>query len=299
MYSFSRMPYAELRFHLCLPWLALRSTDATRSNVDSLQSPSTINDAIHLLLDVTTHFAKYKSFRDSQYQMLDKMGSWLQAYLAVPPTTHPVDVADQINDSRKSSQILAAWNALADESSRPRGELISNITQSLQDFEKEAIIMPIASEMLRNSQFPILELGIRSFLRYSEIWEWISMGLNSIILSKSLDQHQFRRLLAAISNHRATYMMRQAVVDLQFDESIAAHQDIQENPILLTAFSMPKALAMQVDVAAVGSIRKEDFIWPDQGVLLTNWCRGLHDAALLDARQTELDVTSLLDGMAI
>ena len=63
--------------------------------------------------------------------------------------------ADPINDSSNASEIVIAWNALAKESMQSLRELVSNIANSWRKFEKNGMVMPTATKMLRLGQFTI------------------------------------------------------------------------------------------------------------------------------------------------
>jgi hypothetical protein len=279
--------------------MALRFGSILRSNTSKLQSPNTIDDAICLLLDFTTHLADYAKFKWLQYHMLNNMWHWLQIFSNKQGSeANSAELADQLNTSRHASQILAAWNALAEEATRSLGELVGNLVKVLKEFERAAIIMPIAAGMIRSSQSPIPGLETHRQVLYSEIWDYIISNQLENILAIPLSQQAYQSLLIAVSSHRAAYMLRQAELDRMFRDSIITYHEVRRDPRFLIAFALPKALAVQMDVAAVNALRVEDFAWPDRECLLTRWYRAMSEPGQLATRGAELDITHLFDSMS-
>ncbi|KIW66496.1 hypothetical protein PV04_05827 [Phialophora macrospora] len=298
--SLSQSPDAELRFHLSLPWTALRCGSILRSNTSNLLTPNAIEHAICLLLDFTTHLADYAKLRWLQHRMLNNMWHWLQTFsIGQGSEANAVELADQINTSRHSSQILAAWRALAEESTRSLGELVANLVKVLKEFERTAIIMPIAARMIRSSQSTMPSFETNRQVLYSEIWEYVTSSQLEHILAIPLSQQAYNSLLTAVSSHRATYMLRQAELDRMFRESIITYQEVRRDPRFRIAFALPKVLAVQMDVAVVDALRGEDFAWPDRGCLLMRWCRAMDEPEHLATRRPELDISYLFDIMSI
>ncbi|ETI27348.1 hypothetical protein G647_09538 [Cladophialophora carrionii CBS 160.54] len=298
--SLPRLPDDELRFHLCLPWTVLRCGSILRSNSSSLQTPKTIDDAICLLLDFTAHLADYAKFRWLQYRMLNNMWCWLQTFLAGEESeATSAEVADRLNDSRHISKILAAWNALAEEATRSLRELIGNLLKALKEFERAAIIMPIASKMTRFNQPPMPGLENKRRVLYSEVWDYIISGQLEQILATPLSQQAYQSLLTEVSDHRATYTVRQAEVDRMFCDSVTSYQEGRRDPRFLIAFALLKILALEMDAGALDALRAEDFAWPDREGLLMRWSRAMNGLEQLHVQEAELGITSLLDTMSL
>ncbi|OCT50894.1 hypothetical protein CLCR_08757 [Cladophialophora carrionii] len=298
--SLPQLPDDELRFHLCLPWTALRCGSILRSNTSNLQTPKTIDDAICLLLDFTAHLADYAQFRWLQYRMLNNMWSWLQTFLAGEECeATSAEVADRLNNSRHVSQILTAWNALAEGATRSLRELVGNLLKALKEFESATIIMPIASKMIRFSQPLMPGLETNRQVLYSEIWEYIISGQLEQTLATPLSQQAYQSLLTEVFNHRATYIGRQAEVDRMFSDSVTSYQEVRRDPRFLIAFALPKILAVEMDLGAVAALRAEDFAWPDRECLLMRWYRVINGLEQLPVQEAELGITSLFDTMSL
>ncbi|EXJ57949.1 hypothetical protein A1O7_05372 [Cladophialophora yegresii CBS 114405] len=228
------------------------------------------------------------------------MWCWLQTFLAGEECeTTPAEVADQLNDSEHCSQILTAWKALAEEATRSLRELVDKLVKALKEFERAAIILPIAAKMTQFRQSPMPGFETNSRLLYSEIWEYIISGQLEEILAMPLSQRSYQSLLTGVADHRAAYMVRQAEVDRVFRDSIISYQEVRRDPRFLVAFALPKILALDMDVAAVDALRAEDFAWPGRECLLMRWFRTTNRPEQLVAQETELGITHLFETMSI
>ena len=71
------------------------------------------------------------------------------------------------------ANILASWNALVAEMTSSLGELVKNLVNTLRDFEKATIIVPIAAEVarLRGPLSSSAQSGHQ--VSYSNVWHYI------------------------------------------------------------------------------------------------------------------------------
>ena len=291
--SFS--PNDDLRFNLCLPWLALRFPTALLSTPANYEYPVTYSDAISLVLEFTTHLSDYGGFSGLQYLTLHNVWTRLHGALTAEAQTHTSDeMTDQVNNV---NYICRAFADVAVLEPLSLGELITNVIESLRQFETTALLMPIVGQMIQESpaSFPIVD-SVRE-VSYREIWEYINEGrIESVLETRPIPVH-FERLVTAISNHRSAYMQRRAAIEQKFRDSVSNCQPIRENPVLLTVFAAPTAFAMPMDIAQVDSLRWDDFRWPDKYDVLSEWYDVMDRATPQGMGRAAMEVTGLLQFM--
>ncbi|KAJ9609412.1 hypothetical protein H2200_005739 [Cladophialophora chaetospira] len=261
-----RAPDSQVHFNTSLPWLTLRFNQILRTYNTDPHSIANHGNLINVMLDFMGHLTELPAD----------------------------DAAASLNHARTSHEIVTSWKLLEEEAIYSTLELVSNVVNSLREFEKSEIIAAIASDLINMHHLPAVNQ-----VRYSDVWEHIVSAEPDQYLSKPIDCDHFRHFLTILGSHRSRYLARQAQIDAHFRSAVSRHQIVREDARALTAFVMPKLLAIEIKNAATTSLGWDDFKWPSRESIARGWLTALGDPELQGTGREDLDVTGIFDSLSI